>query len=149
MKRNYYGARMTIVLSVILCLIIMVFWSLFISGPSRVHEQIYAQTIAKIEKNVDGIEGITEHMFDYVTYQGYTESTLYWFDESGNEITNRKIGSLDYQEARSVAKETFGITAETVELGYGYDNPVYEIRGKNRMILLDYDTYERIYERKF
>ena len=68
--------RFTAVLWIVLILLICTFWSLFISGPNRVHEQVEAQNEAKIQKKVKGIQGLTTHVFDYKTYQGYTKKTL-------------------------------------------------------------------------
>lgn len=148
MKQRRYGKRFTVLLWIVLILVVLLWWSLFISGPSRVYEVKQEKAISTIEKENSGITGLTVHRFDYTTYQGYTDSTLYWFDENGDTITTRAIETLDYDKAKEVAKETYGITCQTITLGYGYNNPVYEIRGKKRMILIDYDTFERVYQRE-
>lgn len=147
MKNRVYGQKVTILLSVILVLIIMILWSLFISGPSRVHEVTLQNAFDKITEENKGITGLTVHQFDYTTYQGYTTSTLYWFDENCDIITTREIATLNYEAAKEKALNEYGIECKTIELGYGYDNPVYEICSKDQMILLDYDTLERVYER--
>lgn len=139
---------MTLGLILVLVLIICFVWSLFISGPVRVNEQNEATIIAKIEKKNKDIQGITKHTFDYVTYQGYDDNNLYWYDAKGNLIIKKKIKTLDYDKAKKVAKKDYGIKCDTIELGYGYDNPVYEIHGSKKMILLDYDTLARVYERQ-
>ncbi|MGM9946893.1 hypothetical protein [Floccifex sp.] len=140
--------RLTLILSIVLIVVVSCMWSLFISGPSRIHEESRAATIEKIEKRVKGIKGITCHIFDYVTFNGYTETTLYWLDENGDTITKREISDLDYDRAKEVAKEEYGIDCQSIELGYGYNNPCYEIKGKDSMILIDFDTFVRVYERE-
>ncbi len=138
--------RFTALLWIVLILLVMGLWSLFVSGPSRVHEASEQQTIQTIEKNVKGINGITTHIFDYKTYQGYTKDRLYWFDVNGKKITSRKIKTLDYKKAKKTAKKNYGIEAKTIELGYGYNNPCYVIKSDVSIILIDYDTFERVYQ---
>lgn len=147
-KHRHYGKRFTILLAALFVIFFLVLWSLFISGPNRIYEEATNKTINTIEKEVENIEGLTSHQFDYLTYQGYTEDTLYWFDATGKEITTRDIGTLDYDKARKTAQDSYGIEADSVQLGYGYDNPVYEIRGSGKLLLLDYDTLVRVYERE-
>ncbi|MBP3851708.1 MAG: hypothetical protein J6D36_04115 [Erysipelotrichaceae bacterium] len=145
---THFNRRFTAILWVTLILLILIFWSLFISGPNRVHEAQQEQSIARIESKVKGIKGITRHVFDYVTYQGYTEKKLYWFDINGEEITSRDMSTLSYEKATKIAKNDYGIEPVSIFLGYGYNNPCYVIEGKYEMILIDYDTFERIYERE-
>lgn len=143
-----YGKRFTILLATVFVLLFLILWALFISGPNRIYEEKRQDTITKIEKSVENIQGLTMHQFDYLTYQGYTEDTLYWFDAKGEEITTRDIGTLDYEKARDTASDMYGIEVDSVQLGYGYDNPVYEIEGSDKLLLLDYDTLVRVYERE-
>lgn len=138
---------LTLLLLAILVLMISSLWALFISGPSRVFEEDTNGKIALIKENNEGIKGITRHVFDYVTYQGYTIDTLYWFDDNCDVITTREISDLNYDEAKEIAREKYGVDCESIVLGYGYNNPVYEIRGKDKLILIDFDTFVRVYER--
>ncbi|MBB5183482.1 hypothetical protein [Catenisphaera adipataccumulans] len=147
-KESRFNRRFTALLWIILIFMILVLWSLFISGPNRIKEAVEAQNIAVIEKKVPGIKGVTVHQFDYKTYQGYTSKKLYWFDANGKIITTRKMSTLDYDKAEKMAADNYGIKAESIELGYGYDNPCYVIQGKWDMILIDYDTFERVYQRE-
>lgn len=142
-----FNRRFTALLWVILIGLILVLWALFISGPNRVHEAVVEQTEAKITKEVSGIQGITQHIFDYTTYQGYTDDTLYWFDTNGKKITTRKMSTLNYDAAEKEALDNYGIETKSIVLGYGYNNPCYVIEGEHSMILLDYDTLERVYQR--
>ncbi len=138
---------LTLLLFVVFVLMVGTTWSLFISGPSRVYEETIQSKIKTIKKNNGDIKGLTRHVFDYVTYQGYTVDTLYWFDNNCDIVTTREMSDLDYDRAKEVAKEKYGIDCESIVLGYGYNNPVYEIRGKDRLILIDFDTFIRVYER--
>lgn len=147
MKKKYYGKRMTLVLVCILILIVFLLWAEFISGPSRVHEVVQASRIANIEKQNENIKGITEHIFDYVTYQGYDSENLYWYNAKSELITSRDISTLNYAKAKRIAKKQFSIKCDSIQLGYGYNNPVYEIRGSNKVLLLDYDSFICVYER--
>jgi hypothetical protein len=87
------------------------------------------------------------NVFDYVTYQGYTDDTLYWFDENGQVITSRDMSTLDYDSALQAAKDDYDMEAETITLAFGYDSPVYQLEEGKRLLLLDYDSLERVYER--
>ncbi|MBQ0064702.1 MAG: hypothetical protein KBT48_02985 [Firmicutes bacterium] len=139
--------NLTLVLTIVLVASVLVFWALFISGPNRVQEAKLRQAEAMIKEKVESIEGIQENNFRYTTYQGYTDSKLYWFDSNCDVIVTKDIGRLDYETAKRVSEETYGIACESIELAYGYNNPVYEIHGANKYLLLDFDTFERIYER--
>lgn len=139
--------RFTAVLWIVLIGSILILWSLFVSGPSRVHEASQEEAIQVIEKKHPKIQGITTHLFDYKTYQGYTNNRLYWFDVNGKQITSRKMETLDYKQARKVARQNYGIKAKSIVLGYGYNNPCYVIQSDVSLILIDYDTFERVYQR--
>ena len=128
-RKKQHGTITTMALVIILVLVLILIWSEFISGPNRVKEQIYTQRIEKIEKKNKDIQGISEHIFSYTTYQGYDDT-------------------LNYKKAKRIAKKSYKIKCDSIVLGYGYNNPVYEIRGSNKLILLDYDSFERVYERE-
>lgn len=147
MKKRYYGKRMTFGLVCVLILIVLLLWAEFVSGPSRVHEAVLASRIANIQKQNENIKGISEHIFDYVTYQGYDSENLYWYNAKSELITSRDISTLNYAKAKRIAKKQFGIKCDSIQLGYGYNNPVYEIRGSNKVLLLDYDSFICVYER--
>lgn len=147
-SKTKYGPAVTVLLSLVLVLLLAVLWALFISGPARVHDVRQEEIIAKIESIVSGIRGVEENIFDYVTYQGYTDETLYWFDANGDIITSRAIETLDYVRAREIAMEDYGIETDSITLAFGYDSPCYEITGSGKLLLLDYDTFERVYQRE-
>lgn len=139
-------SRLTIGLVIVLILLMMSLWSLFISGPVRIHEQQDASMLAKIEDKVKGIQGITSHQFAYLTFNGYTKSKLVWFDAKGKVITERKIETLDYDKVEKWVKKKYGFKPETIGLGYGYDNPAYVIQQNKTLILIDYDTFVLVYK---
>ena len=45
-------------------------------------------------------------------------------------------------------KQALGMDAESVTLGYGYENPVYVLQSGDTTLLLDYDTLELVDERE-
>lgn len=139
-------SKLTIGLVVVLVLLVMGLWSLFISGPVRIHEQQETAMLAKMEAKVKGIEGLTSHQFAYLTFNGYTKSKLVWFDAKGNIITERKIETLNYDKVSKWVKKKYGFTPETIGLGYGYDNPAYIIQHHKTLIVVDYDTYVLVYK---
>ncbi|MDO4465623.1 MAG: hypothetical protein Q4C49_01280 [Bacillota bacterium] len=139
--------NLTIVLAVVLIVSVLVLWALFISGPNRVEEEKLRQAQTMIKEKVEAIEGVEQNSFRYITYQGYTDSKLYWFDANCDVIVTKDISKLDYDTAKRVAEETYGVICDTISLAYGYNNPVYEIEGSGKYLLLDFDTFERIYER--
>lgn len=147
-NRQKHGIKMTVTLWIVLILVVFMIWSLFISGPNRVREVVQQNRIAKIEKAHKDVQGISEHVFDYVTYQGYDQTTLYWFNAKSKVITTRDMDTLDYAKAKKIAKKKYNISCDTITLGYGYNNPVYEIRGSNKVLLLDYDSFKRVFERQ-
>lgn len=147
-KSKYFGPWMTVTLFLTILLLFSFLWSLFISGPVRIHDERQAERFAEIKKEVKGIKGLEENTFDYITYQGYTDEKLYWFNEKCEIITTRKIGTLDYEQAKKTAKSEYGIKCESISLAFGYDSPCYEIHGSDSVLMLDYDTLARIYERK-
>ena len=63
-------------------------------------------------------------------------------------LSKCNLSVLNYKKAKRIAKKNYNIKCDSIALGYGYNNPVYEIRGSNKLILLDYDSFERVYERE-
>ena len=94
-RKRQHGTTTTMALVIILVLVLLLIWSEFISGPNRVKEQIYTQRIEKIIKQNKNIQGLSEHVFDYITYQGYDDTTLYWYNAKSELITSRDIETLN------------------------------------------------------
>ena len=93
-RKRQHGTTTTMALVIILVLVLLLIWSEFISGPNRVKEQIYAQRIEKIIKQNKNIQGLSEHVFNYITYQGYDDTTLYWYNAKSELITSRDIETI-------------------------------------------------------
>ncbi|UNT95234.1 hypothetical protein [Allobaculum mucilyticum] len=146
-KKETFGWPVTVGLFVVLALMIICLWALFISGPARLHDEQVAEVRAQIEEQVPGIQSLNEHKFDYVTWQGNSDDTLYWFDVTGQIITTRPLSSLNYNEARKKALESWDLDAQTAFLAYGYSGPVYQLESDDAILMLDYDTLEWVYER--
>lgn len=146
-KTERFGWPLTMGLFALLGLIIVCLWALFISGPARIHDRQKADVIAAMEEIVPGVEGLSENKFDYVTWQGYTSDTLYWFDMTGQIITSRPMTTLDYDKAEEKARTKYDLEAKTVTLAYGYSGPVYQLESDDRILMLDYDTLDWVYER--
>lgn len=138
---------MTLGLCLAFVVVFWLLWCLFVAGPSRVHDQVEQERIDAIKSEVPNIQGLNQNNFEYITYQGYTDDTLYWFDMTGQIITTREMQTLDYNKARETAKSTYGIDADVIELAFGYTTPVYELQGSGKLLMLDYDTLEKVYER--
>lgn len=145
--KKQFGFGMSLFLTALMIFLIMAIWSLFVAGPYKVHEEKLVAIYAKIQQEVPNIRGLEQVDFDYVTYQGYTDDTLYWFDVTGALITTRPINTLNYQAAKDKALAQYNVETDTIQLAYGYTSPVYEIQGSNTFLLLDYDSLELIYQR--
>lgn len=147
-RSRTWGLPVTILLWALAIGLTAVFWALFISGPVRLHETQLMATETVIREAVPDIKGLEQNIFEYVTWQGYTEDTLWWFDNNGQQLTTRGIETLDYDKARENALTNYNVETDSIRLAFGYDSPVYEIHGSDRLLLLDYDTLTRVYERE-
>ncbi len=145
--KTYYGWPLTAGLFALLIVMIMTIWALFISGPARIHDEAIARVQAVIEEQVPDIQSLRQTEFDFVTWQGYTDETLYWFDATGAIITTRELSTLNYNEARQKAQELYNMSPDTVFLAYGYSGPVYQLESSDQILMLDYDTLDWVYER--
>lgn len=146
-RRGTYGWPLTVLLLAVLLGMAAVLWALFISGPARIEQIERERTLETIRAEVPDVEGLERASFDYVTWQGYTSDTLYWFDRTGQTITTRPMDTLDYEAARSKAVSQYGMEPLTVTLAYGYSAPVYQLESETMILMLDYDTLEWVYER--
>lgn len=146
-EKRTYSWHLTLALTVVFVLGFLTLWALFVSGPARVHEHEQQQVVTRMEELAPGIENLEETFFAFPTWQGNTADTLYWFDANGEVITTRELSSLDYEKARKKALDDFGMDAASVQLGYGYNAPVYLLKNGNTVLMLDYDSLEWVYER--
>lgn len=145
--KRVYGWPVTLGLFVLLLFMIACLWALFISGPARIHDEEIARVQEAIKQEVPEIQGLQEAEFEYVTWQGYTDEELYWFDSTGSIITTRELSTLNYNEARAKAASDYGMDVRTAFVAYGYSGPVYQLESENRILMLDYDTLDWVYER--
>lgn len=145
--KKTYGWGITLALWLVLIGMIVCLWALFISGPARIHDEEIAKVQQAISQQVPDIQGLQETEFEYVTWQGYTDQELYWFDSTGAIITTRELSTLNYNEARAKAASDYGMDANTIFVAYGYSGPVYQLESENKILMLDYDTLDWVYER--
>lgn len=145
MKINWKSISITGVLLIVLCLVVLIEISLFISGPARKYEHDVEKQMQTIQTKYQDIQQLQRHVFYYTTYVGQDDKTVVWFNELGKVIVSRKKSTLDLAAAKQKAEEVYGIVNASVTLGYGYDNPVYVIVGKEGSVLLDYDTLKEVY----
>ena len=93
----------TLLLVSILFLQIWFLYALFIGGPVRIHQLQQQEVQEIIYDQVPELQGLDQNRFAYITYQGYTDTDLYWFDADGNLVTTRSMDTLDYERARQIA----------------------------------------------
>lgn len=145
MKINWKSIGITMGLLIVLCGVVLVEISLFISGPARRHEDVIATQMERIKDKYKNIQDLERHVFKYTTYVGEDVKKLVWFNEKGTAIVSKKKSSLEMEKARNIAKERYHAQDIVVSIGYGYDNPVYIITCDQGSILLDYDTMKEVY----
>ncbi len=126
-KINGRSILFTAFLTVMLLLVIASMWALFVSGPARAYEVKLAQEEEAIISQHDAVGNLQRHVFRYVTYSGEDRQNYYWFNTEGQVITTRAKGTRDDDAARAAA-QALGMDAESVTLGYGYENPVYVLQ---------------------
>lgn len=146
-QRNWSQAALSVVLFLVLLLVIALLWTLNVSGPARAYEQKLNDQIAQIRRAHTAVDNIERNVFRYITYVGEDTSSYYWFNEEGQVITTRAKNTRD-DAAAMQAVSRLGYAPLEVSLGYGYENPAYVVRCDDRLVLLDYDSKEMIYERE-
>lgn len=134
-------------LFILLLFIIAILWALNISGPSRAYEKKITDQIQQIKDTHTAIGQIERHVFRYITYVGEDDSSYYWFNEDAQVITTRTKTTRDDAGVRQELTKQ-GYTVEKITLGYGYENPAYVAQCTDRIVLVDYDSKEVIYERE-
>lgn len=144
---NWARAAISMALFLLLLLVIAVLWSLSVSGPARAYEQKIARQVQTIEQTHTAVENIERHVFRYITYTGEDAGSYYWFNEEGQVITTREKTTLQEETVRAAVR-AMGYDVVSITLGYGYENPAYIVDCGDRVVLLDYDSHEVIYERE-
>lgn len=145
MKLNWKSISITTGLCIVLGFVVIVEIALFISGPARSYEKQITTEESLITKEYKNIKNITRHVFYYTTYVGEEDGSLLWFNEKGKNIVSKKKNTMKIEEAKQIARDTYGAITVEVMLGYGYKNPVYVLTCDVGSILLDYDTMKEVY----
>lgn len=128
----------------ILCIILLIAHSLFISGPKYHYEHKIKEEEKVIKANYGKDLKLSRHVFQYITYIADGDDEFLWFNQKGSLITKRAKNTLQYDQVKQILKQ-YGINEEMIALGYGYDNPVYVISNHDVELLLDYDTLKEVY----
>lgn len=136
----------SVLLVILLLLLVAVLWALNISGPSRAYEQKINDQIKEIQEKHTAVGDVHRDVFRYITYIGEDDSLYYWFTEDAQIITTREKTTRN-DEGAIAAYAKLGYQVSSVSLGYGYEGPVYTAKSDGRLVLLDYDTLELVYER--
>lgn len=141
--------RKTLDVLLVLILVFMVssLWALFVRGPVLLHEDLDRKVETAIQNEIPGIQGLVRNEFAYITWQGYTDEELWWFDVNGNVLTSRNLSTLDYDLARKRARSLYEMEPDEVTLAFGYSHPVYALSSPSAFLLLDYDTLNTVYYR--
>lgn len=129
--------------------LILMFLGINITGPFYYNQASNQKIIRQIQVQYPQLKDFDRHSYRYVTYSSINENESYFFDASGKWIVTKPYSEEIVMNVLEIA-EDYGFEKENMQLGYGYDNPVFVFEDGNRMLLLDYDTYEEIaYVRSF
>ena len=131
----------------LLLILVVVNYSLNISGPAIKAQVEEMQMILKIQEDYPKCEDFYRHSFRYVTFSASDKEHLYWFNQHGELIQSRPKTTARVEEALKIAKE-YGFDDEVIRYGYGYENPVYVFERLGTFLYLDYDTLEVVYYMK-
>lgn len=146
MKGSLKSISITCCLLLLLGIVIYIEIAAFISGPIRSYELKVQKQEIKIKETYPNISDIYRHVFQYTVYSGSIKQSIIWFNENGEVITTRKKENLSTDEVSKKAINDYQMKDFEVNLGYGYDNPVYVIVSKNREVLLDFDSLDLVYD---
>ena len=147
-KINWASIAVGASLFLVLLLVIAVLWSLRSIGGIRpaLMSRSWNSKCAPSRKHIQRSE-TSNVMYSVILPTGEDDSSYYWFNEEGQVITTREKTTRDDEAARTAVTQ-MGYTVETVTLGYGYEGPAYLVYCTDRLIVLDYDSREVIYERE-
>lgn len=98
-----------------------------------------------IQKEFKDIKDLHRHVFQYTTYVGKEENRWIWFNEKGVAITSREDDTVRFDEVKRSVEDKYNTKVNDVQLGYGYNNPVYVVYCELGEVLLDYETLEEVY----
>lgn len=142
---NVKSIGITLGLLLLTCFIFYLGVAVFISGPKFKYEADILEQEKMIQKEFKDIKDLHRHVFQYTTYVGKEENRWIWFNEKGVAITSRENDTVRFDEARRNVEEKYNTKVNDVQLGYGYNNPVYVVYCELGEVLLDYETLEEVY----
>lgn len=129
--------------------LVLIFIGINITGPALYEKASNDSIIRVIQDSYPRLTDFKRHSYRYVTYSSIKGNKSYFFDSQGNLIVIKDYSESMVNEAFMNAKN-YGFELDDMQLGYGYNNPVYVFEDDERILLLDYDTYEEIaYVRSF
>ncbi|RHO23223.1 hypothetical protein [Amedibacterium intestinale] len=142
---NVKSIGITLGLLLLTCFIFYLGVAVFISGPKFKYEADILEQEKMIQKEFKDIKDLHRHVFQYTTYVGKEENRWIWFNEKGVAITSREDDTVRFDEARRNVEDKYNTKVNDVQLGYGYNNPVYVVYCELGEVLLDYETLEEVY----
>ena len=142
---NVKSIGITLVLLLLTCFIFYLGVAVFISGPKFKYEADILEQEKMIQKEFKDIKNLHRHIFQYTTYVGKEENRWIWFNEKGVAITSREDDTVRFDEAKRSVEDKYNTRVNDVQLGYGYNNPVYVVYCELGEVLLDYETLEEVY----
>ncbi len=142
---NVKSIGITLGLLLLTCFIFYLGVAVFISGPKFKYEADILEQEKMIQKEFKDIKDLHRHVFQYTTYVGKEENRWIWFNEKGVAITSREDDTVRFDEVKRSVEDKYNTKVNDVQLGYGYNNPVYVVYCELGEVLLDYETLEEVY----
>ena len=142
---NVKSIGITLGLLLLTCFIFYLGVAVFISGPKFKYEADILEQEKMIQKEFKDIKNLHRHIFQYTTYVGKEENRWIWINEKGDAITSREDDTVRFDEAKRSVEDKYNTRVNDVQLGYGYNNPVYVVYCELGEVLLDYETLEEVY----
>lgn len=142
---NVKSIGITLGLLLLTCFVFYLGVAVFISGPKFKYEADIVEQEKMINKEFKDIKNLRRHVFQYTTYVGKEKNRWIWFNEKGVAITSREDDTVRFDEVRSNVESKYKTKVDDIQLGYGYDNPVYVVYCDLGEILLDFETMEEVY----
>lgn len=142
---NVKSIGITLGLLLLTCFIFYLGVAVFISGPKFKYEADILEQEKMIQKEFKDIKNLHRHIFQHTTYVGKEENRWIWFNEKGVAITSREDDTVRFDEAKRSVEDKYNTRVNDVQLGYGYNNPVYVVYCELGEVLLDYETLEEVY----
>lgn len=142
---NVKSIGITLGLLLLTCFIFYLGVAVFISGPKFKYEADILEQEKMIQKEFKDIKNLHRHIFQYTTYVGKEENRWIWFNEKGVAITSREDDTVRFDEVKRSVEDKYNTKVNDVQLGYGYNNPVYVVYCELGEVLLDYETLEEVY----